>query len=274
MRRRQFLALAAAAPALGSVAVRRVSKVEIVFRSPRGSKPNGLQATEQGLWIMDQGEGNRVYLVRYEDGQVLRTLDTEADRASGITFDGEALWLASTYNRLIIRADPMTGKTIAKYVAPGAGPIYRMVGDPQPRSSPLAPAKPNDAAPQPRQPGPQQPPGGSAGTGAHGLEFRDGRLWMALPPSRTIFRVDPAAWIVDQKFATAANRPHGVGWEGKYLWCTDSNLNAFFKHDPSTGQIMEKIQLADNNPLPHGMSIWRGMLWYCDDVGVVCRLKL
>ena len=272
MRRRQFLTLAAASPALGSVAVRRVSKVEIVFRSPNGSKPNGLQATAQGLWIMDQGEGNRVYLVRYEDGHVLRTLDTEADRASGITFDGEALWLASTYNRLIIRADPMSGKSIAKYVAPGAGPIYKMVGDPPPRSSPLAPAK--QAQPQSPQPGPQQPPGGSAGTGAHGLEFRDRRLWMAVPPSRTIFRVDPAEWIVEQKFATAANRPHGVGWEGKYLWCTDSNLNAFFKHDPATGQIVEKIQLADSDPLPHGMTIWQGMLWYCDDVGVVCRLKL
>jgi len=26
--------------------------------------------------------------------------------------------------------------------------------------------------------------------------------------------------------------------------------------------------------LPHGMTIWQGWMWYCDDVGVVCRLKL
>src|SRR5260370_29416448 len=69
-------------------------------------------------------------------------------------------------------------------------------------------------------------------------------------------------------------RPHGIGWEGKYLWCADSNLNAFFKHDPETGEIVEKIQLADSDPLPHGMSIWEGTMWYCDDVGVVCRLKM
>ena len=231
---------------------------------------------------MDQGEGARVYLVRYEDGKVLREFGTEADRASGITFDGEALWLDSTYNRLTIRADAMTGKTIAKYVTPGAGPIYRMAGDPPARSSPLArhanssarKALPQDPAAQKNQPAGQLPPGGTAGTGGHGMEWRDGKLWMAAPPARTIFQVDPKTWIVERKFASAANRPHGIGWEGKYLWATDSNLNAFFKHDPDTGEIVEKIQLADSDPLPHGMTIRRGTMWYCDDVGVICRLKL
>lgn len=290
MKRREFFALAAAAPAAGAVPIidfskipaRKVGKVETVFKSP-GPKPNGLQATKDGLWIMDQGEGNRVYLVSYADGKVLREFATEADRASGITFDGEAIWLASTYSREIIRSDAMTGKTIAKYFTPGAGVIYRMVGDPPGRSSPLAPPR---TAPrgqgQGRGEGQQvggfqqgQVLGGRAlGTGAHGLEWRDGKLWMAVPPSRTIYRMDPKEWIVEQKFATAGNRPHGIGWEGKWLWCTDSNLNAFFKHDPTTGEIVEKIQLADSDPLPHGMTIWQGMMWYCDDIGIVCRLKM
>jgi streptogramin lyase len=89
-----------------------------------------------------------------------------------------------------------------------------------------------------------------------------------------IYRIDPKTWVVEQQFPTAGNRPHGIGWEGKYLWCTDSNLNAFFKHDTVTGEIVEKIQLADSDPLPHGMSIWQGHMWYCDDVGIVCRLKI
>jgi hypothetical protein len=112
------------------------------------------------------------------------------------------------------------------------------------------------------------------GTGAHGQEWRDGFLWMAVPPSREVYKVDPTTWIVHGKFPTAANRPHGIGWEGRYLWVTDSNLNAFFKHDPETGQMLEKIQLADSDPLPHGMTIRNGWLWYCDDVGVVCKLKI
>ena len=267
--RREFLALAAGLPAIGAIKERRAGKVETVFKSP-GPKPNGLQATASGLWIMDQGD-NRVYLVDYKDGKVLRAFDTEADRASGITFDGEALWLASTYNREIIRCDAMTGKTISKHFTPGAGVIYQMVGDPPGRSSPLA-VRANSAPGQRQSQGPGSSP--SLGTGAHGLEWKDGKLWVAVPPSRTIYRLDPKTWVVELKFATAGNRPHGIGWEEKWLWCTDSNLNAFFKHDPVSGEIVEKIQLADSDPLPHGMTIWGGRMWYCDDVGVVCNLKL
>lgn len=276
MRRRDFFALAAATPVLraatiGDIKVRRAGKVETVFKTP-GPKPNGLQATAEGLWIIDQGN-NRAYLVAYRDGKVLREFDTGSDRASGITFDGEAIWIGSTYNREIVRSDAKTGKTLARYFTPGAGVIYQMAGDPPGRSSPLAerPAAPPPPAPQSGRRASSEP---RDGTGAHGLEWKDGKLWVAVPPSREIYRINPETWVVEHKFATAGNRPHGIGWEGEFLWCTDSNYNAFFKHDTLTGAIVEKIQLADSDPLPHGMSIWEGTLWYCDDVGVMCRLKL
>lgn len=275
--RRNFLALAAA-PALAApradlsrVPVRKAGKVETVFDSP-GPKPNGLQATAEGLWIMDQGN-DRVYLVDYEKGKVLRDFHTEADKASGIGFDGKALWLASTYSRELIQCDAHTGKTLVKRFTPGAGVIYRMAGDPPGRSSPLAKPAPGPApAPAPGKEWPWLP--SLNGTGAHGLEFRGGKMWVAVPPSRMVYCIEPESWVVESSFPTAGNRPHGIGWEGEYLWVTDSNLNAFFKHDTATGKILERIQLADSDPLPHGMTIWKGALWYCDDVGVVCRMKM
>ncbi len=296
--RRDFLGLAAAGPtlagssalaaralSLGSIKTRQVGKVEIVFKSP-GPQPNGLQATKDGLWIIDQGPGNKAYLVSYDDGKVIRSFDTETDRSSGITFDDGTLWIGSTYSREIVHVDAMTGKTLDRHFTPGAGVIYQMVGDPPARTSPLAKMRqrPPGAG---RGPGQNLDPnrvGGfqagrllgarALGTGAHGQEVRDGKLWMAVPPARMVFCLDPKTWVVQKRFDTAGNRPHGIGWEGKYLWVTDSNLNAFFKHDPDTGEILEKIQLADSDPLPHGMTIWEGWMWYCDDVGVVCRLKM
>jgi streptogramin lyase len=268
MKRRLFLggaAVAAAAPA------RRIGKVETMFKTP-GPHPNGLQATAEGLWIIDQSN-NYVYLVSYTDGKVLRSFLTEADRASGITHDGQALWLASTYNRELIRTDAMTGKTISKHFTPGSGVIYKMLGDPAGRSSPLAHTVAHAAAPA--APKPAGPPVlNTIGTGAHGLEWRDGKLWVAVPPSRTIYRIDPKTWTVETKFGTTANRPHGIGWEGKYLWATDTNMNGFFKHDVETGAVVEQMILGDKDPLPHGMSIRDGWLWYCDDIGIVCRFKL
>lgn len=271
MQRRSFLGAAAslAAASLAAAPSRRTGKVETVFKSP-GPQPNGLQATSEGLWIMDQGD-NKVYLVSYDNGKVLRSFPTEADRASGITHDGEALWLASTYSRELIRCDDKTGKTIGKYFTPGAGVIYKMVGDPAARRSPLAPAAPQAAAVATPA---AAPPLNTTGTGAHGMEWRQDKLWFAVPPSRTVYRINPKTWTVEARFGTTGNRPHGIGWEGKYLWVTDSNWNSFFKHDPETGAVVEKIVLRDNDPLPHGMTIWNGTLWYCDDVGIVCKLKL
>ena len=288
MNRRSFLASAAAAPMasaaarldLGRIPTRKVGKVEIAFDSP-GRQPNGLQAANEGLWIMDQGDGSQVHLVSYEGGKVLRSFSTETDKSSGITFDGSSLWIGSTYSREIVRVDAQTGKTMERHFTPGAGVIYKMAGDPPARSSPLAKARPRATRPPSApagfvggfQQGEQQ--GSKAtGTGAHGQEWRDGKLWSAVPPSREVYCIDPKTWTVLIKFPTAGNRPHGIGWEGKYLWVTDSNLNAFFKHDPETGEMLEKIQLADNDPLPHGMTIRNGTLWYCDDIGIVCRMKI
>jgi hypothetical protein len=265
IRRREFLAFALAAPGLAKAVTTRRVTVETVFKSP-GPKPNGLQATSDGLWILDQGD-NRACLVDYKDGKVLRALDTDSKAGSGLTYDGKALWLASTYSREIIHSDAHTGKTIAKYDTPGAGVIKWTTS----RSSPLAPPP----APQPARaerenaPRPQR-----QATGAHGMEWKNGRLWVAVPPSQTIYRINPEGFKVEKQFPTAGNRPHGLGWEGDALWCAESNDNAFYKFNIETGEYSEKIQLADSDPLPHGMTIWNGWMWYCDDVGVVCRFKM
>lgn len=289
MNRRHFVALAAAAgPAAGAAAVkldrlpvRKAGKVEIAFKSP-ATKPNGLQATKDGLWIIDQGPRNQAHLVDY-NGKVLRGFETETESSSGITYDGEALWIGSTYSREIVRCDARTGKAIERHFTPGAGVIYKMVGDAPARSSPVPEHMRQTLPPAPAKPGAPKRVGGfqmgqvdsrAPGTGAHGQEWRDGKLWFCVPPSRHVYRIDPKSWTVETQFPTAGNRPHGIGWEGKYLWVTDSNLNAFFKHDPDTGAMLEKIQLADNDPLPHGMTIWNGWMWYCDDVGLVCKFKM
>jgi hypothetical protein len=272
---------AVAAPTfnLDRIPTRKAGKVEIAFKSP-GPQPNGLQATPEGLWIIDQGDGSKAYLVSYDDGKVLRSFETETDKSSGITYEGGTLWIGSTYSRETVRVDATTGKTLERHFTPGAGVIYKMAGDPPGRSSPLA--KTRQRAPRPAaKPGfvggfSQGELQGSkaTGTGAHGQEWRDGKLWFAVPPSRMVYSIDPKTWVVQSRFPTAANRPHGIGWEGKYLWVTDSNLNAFFKHDTETGEMVEKIQLADSDPLPHGMTVKDGWMWYCDDVGVVCKFKL
>jgi hypothetical protein len=133
------------------------------------------------------------------------------------------------------------------------------------RISPLARAE---------KPSPAKPAASRQATGAHGLEWKEGKLWIAVPPAQMIYCVNPDGFRVEHHFPTAGDRPHGLGWQGEWLWCVDSNKNAFFKHDTSSGRIVDSIQLSDNDPLPHGMTIRQETMWYCDDVGVVCRFPL
>ena len=58
----------------------KTAEVDFRFKSP-GPKPNGLQAVEDGLWYIDQGD-NRVFKLDYETGETLFEAQTTTDRSS------------------------------------------------------------------------------------------------------------------------------------------------------------------------------------------------
>ena len=237
MTRRRLLLSSLAAPALfaAAKATERSVTAQKVFTAPGGGHPNGLQATADGLWILDQGD-NKAYLVDY-DGKLKRELQTESDRGSGIGFDGKNLWIASTYNRKTLEVDPKTGKTIRAFDTPGSGRVKLSKNPNQPE------------------------------TGAHGIEFRNGKMWIAVPPAVKIYRIDPKTHTVEHEIPAPGERPHGISFHGDALWCTESNHMAFYKLDPNTGSWTEKLQLAADDATPHGMSIWKDDLWYSDADG-------
>ncbi len=207
--------------------------VDTLFSTP-GPHPNGLQATAQGLWSLDQ-ETHHLHLLDYANGNVLLDLATATVKGSGVTDDGETLWISSTYNRKILQIDRHTGATLAEFASPGASE-----------------------------------------TGAHGLEWKDGKLWIANPPSATIYQVDPKAnCAVIHSFAAPGNRPHGLAWRGDELWCVETNHRAIYCFDAASATIRFKLQLPDDAPEPHGMSLWQNHFWYCDaDTHLICRLPV
>ena len=105
---------------------------------------------------------------------------------------------------------------LERHFTPGAGVIYKMVNDAPGRSSPVPEEKrqPRPVSPKPAvNSGQRTDPKKETiplGTGAHGQEWRNGKLWFAVPPSREVYRVDPKSWVVELKFPTAGNRPHGI----------------------------------------------------------------
>jgi len=202
-----------------------------MFATP-GPHPNGLQAATDGLWVIDQSD-NHVYRLSYSDGSILASMKTDADRASGITLGGGSMWIASTYNCKILKLNPRTGETLAEYETPGAGRSAWRQDDPQ-----------------------------AISTGAHGLEWVDDKLWIATPPSQTLYQVEPSTWEILRAFKTPGARPHGMAWDNGYILLADTNMEEIHKIDPGTGKIVEKIEGV--KPPPHGMTMYDGLLWYCD----------
>src|SRR5437899_6121140 len=119
------------------------TKVEpqVLWKTP-GNQPNGLQATSDGLWVIDQIDPNDIYLLAYADGRELCKVPTRALHSSGITIDPSGnIWVSSTFTYEVICFDRETGKELVAH---------------------------------------HTPPYDQSG-GAHGIEWRDGKLWFSVP---------------------------------------------------------------------------------------------
>lgn len=310
LKRREFLKISAVAPAAlaspssaqpahpaclpawSSIPIRQASKIDVLYKTAHG-QPNGLALADNPdqLWVLDQGAGHWVTLINIKDGSTIREFQADVVGPSGLVQDGDTMWITSTHNSLIVHCD-LNGKTIAKYVTPGAGRIYEREDDPKPRRSPLKPAWPD----MKRGIGPAMtgnvgnntgrglPPGqlpldaeeGSGGTGAHSILVDNDYLIYACPPARQIFWINKKTWKVKTTWPVPGNRTHGMSWgpERKTIWSSDSNLNSFFHHDTTSGNIFERVQLPDDSPVIHGAKLVGDYMYYCDDMGWMARFRI
>src|SRR5690606_20879717 len=155
-----------------------------------------------------------IYLLSYEDGSVLREIPTRAHHSSGITIDPSGnIWVASTFTYEMICFDRETGKELVAYPTP-----------PYDRSG-----------------------------GAHGTEWRDGKLWFHVPKPDRIVVVDPASGKSVHSISSHGDRSHGMAWDpyDANLWSVDTNRRVIFKLNPYTGEILDAV--GGSGPEPHGM---------------------
>lgn len=258
--RRAFLAgvagtVAAAKLARAQEAPTTTRRVEKLYKVAGSKEPNDLQFVPEGLWVLDQVDQptNKAFLVKPEDGSVLREIQTEALHASGITFGNGALWIGSTKGRnaqdppKTLKVDPHTGKTLKSFITPGSGLYGRM-----------------SAA------------RGDTPSGAHGLKWDNGKYWMAVPAANKVFLMEPETGAIVRSIPGPGSTPrtHGMAVENGMLWVVNSDDRAIYKLDTKDGTAVAKIQLSKEDPVPHGLDIDRsGVLWYCDAAtGWVCKL--
>ena len=198
--------------------------------------PNGLQGSDDGLWIVDQ-ESDDIFLVD-RAGTALRRLRTETENGSGITFGEGALWVGSNgpspfrkrrptdrRGSYVLKIDPDSGETLAECSLEGRG--------------------------------------GVAG-GVHGVEWVDGTLWVTRPSGKVIQQLDTKDFSVVHQIPSPAAVSHGLAWVDGELWCLYRGDRVLLKQDTGDGRVLERIEIPEPNPTPHGLTFWEGHFVYCD----------
>ena len=180
--------------------------------------------------------------------------DTETDRGSGITFDGSALWIASTYNRLLVRIDPQTGQDAQEVAQPRFG--IGEVGSARGTSAAHRRARPRVAE--------RRVVGGGAARGAHFRgQPRRRRERTLLPRPRRA-----AAW-------------HRLG-SGRRAVVRREHLPVVLQNGPGQRKNPDASDAAAGSaagrwsrPGPHGMTIWNREFWFSvAETGEVYRVPL
>ena len=206
-------------------------RVEKRFKNPAIKEPNDLQFAPDGnLWILDQVDPNKVFKVNPADGSIIDQVQTASMHGSGLTFGNGAWWIGSTKTLKTLKVDPKTGATLKSFDTPGSG-LYGKTKSP---------------------------------SGAHGLKWVDGRYWMAVPASGKLYLMDPESGQIVRSIPAPTVRTHGLAWDNGVLWCVGSDEREIYKLDPSDGKLLAKIKLAKDDPEPHGLDLYKGVIWYCD----------
>lgn len=217
-----------------------VSRIEFLMQAPC-QKPNGLQATPEGMWIVDQATDDAILLDH--TGRPVRRFFTESENASGVTFAEGGLWIGvngTTQFRVhrttdrhatgLLKVDPENGKTLYWFPLEGHG-------------------------------------------GVHGLEYGDGVIFVTRPGAKTIEVFDPKGCRILRTLTVPRERSHGMAYVDGALWCVFTNDRVVCKLDPSSGRELEVIEVPRPEPEPHGMTIWDGEMVYCDaTTGAICRV--
>lgn len=226
-----------------------------LFRAPY-AVPNGLQVTDEGLWIVDQIT-DRVMLVEmagkldyYGVPRMIREIPSDCSNTSGMAWGEGCLWLAANGSAdlwrpartsdaqksmgEILRVDPQTGQTVSRHPLPNGG-------------------------------------------GTHGVEYDNiepGHLWLTTLKDQTLTKMRISDWSVQHVIPLPYKRAHGVVRVEDGVWVVHTGDRVIVKLDVEDGSELDRITVPDSEPEPHGLSAYNGGFVYCDAAsGWVVRIE-
>ena len=198
-------------------------------------------------------------MLQAHPGKVIRSLSLPGEFCTGLTFDGDNLWVADYKTDLLYKVDPSTGQVMHQIPSPGFWPmglawdgqylwnvdrrqkkIYKI--DPQEGTILLTIDAP--------------------GNDPEGLTWDGTTLWLGDAGDNTIMKIDLTDGTAVKKIDGPARSVNGLTSDGMYLWSSDRNRDEIYMIDPESGEVI--LILDAPGPFSRGMA-WDGNhLWNVD----------
>lgn len=218
-------------------------KFEKLFRSSY-SAPNAVQSTDDGVWVVDQITDKAALLdpdnVSDHHGiaYLKREIPSDSSNTSGMAHGEESLWLVANGGSnwrdsrptdtksggTIFQVDPQTGETQSRHAVPGGG-------------------------------------------GSHGMEYDHvdpGHLWLTTLKDQTLSKVRISDWSVQHVIPLPYKRGHGVVRVPDGVWVVHTADRVIVKLSVEDGSELDRIEVVQPNPVPHGLSAFGDDFIYCD----------
>jgi hypothetical protein len=203
------------------------------------------------------------FLCAVAAGQVVvREIDAPSGSATGLCWDGEALWV-SDYTTTIWRISPTDGAILNTLTGPTEGSdglawdngdLWTISGDASDQTIYKIDTTNGDILAQI-----SDPSGGYAG----GLEWDGSGLWISsYYPLDIILEIDPATEETLQVFNAPGDKPLGLTHDGITLWNSSEDgdhVDRVYRLHPVTGQVLWSFTLPEHTPAPGRRP--RGLAW-------------
>ena len=192
-------------------------------------------------------------------GDPIESFDTPGSRSTGLTFDGEYLWLADRKTAEVYQLDPGSGDTVRALPSPGFRPMGlawdgRHLWNVDAGEQRLYAIDPGAEVTVKTLPCYTSDPGGLAWDGHY--------LWLADNENRLLRQLSPSDGTTMTKIPAPCSGCTGMAYDGRWLWVADRGADKLYRVDPETGDVT--VVLNATGPYAWGLA-WDGKnLWNAD----------
>jgi len=172
--------------------------------------------------------------------KLISEITSESSNTSGMAYGRGALWLTANGDGSrwrprrstdtkpgrsdIVKVNPKTGETLERYPLPGGG-------------------------------------------GTHGVEYdhyEEGYLWIETLKHQVLHKVQISDWSVQHTIPLPYSRGHGLVRVQDGIWVVHTSDRVIVKLHLEDGRELDRIEVPQPHPEPHGLSLFNENLLYCD----------